>query len=214
MSIGAVTRVRRSRQKILAAAERVFLKTGFLGTNMDAVAETAGVSKQTVYAHFKSKEALFVEVVMAMTGAAARDLREDVEEPFDDRPVRDFLIDVATEQLSVVLTPPLMQLRRMVIGEVERFPELGRALYEHGPQKSIKRLARAFAHYTALGQLQTPDPVAAATHFNWILMGAPTNAAMLLGDAGIPAKDRLAAHAVECVRIFLCAFGPGRQGSV
>ncbi len=212
MSTGAATRVRRSRQKIVAAAEGVFLRKGFLGANMDAVADTAGVSKQTVYAHFKSKEALFVEVVMAMTGAAAQALREDIEEPLDDRPVHDFMIEAATEQLAVVLTPRLMQLRRMVIGEVERFPELGRALYEHGPQKSINRFARAFAHYTAIGQLRTPDPAVAAAYFNWIVMGAPTNAAMLLGDAALPARDEIAAHAAECVRIFLCAFGSSDPG--
>ncbi|WP_206680519.1 TetR/AcrR family transcriptional regulator [Neoaquamicrobium sediminum] len=68
MSNGAATRTRRSREKIIAAAEEVFLHNGFLGANMDTVAEHAGVSKQTVYAHFHSKEALFIQVVEAMTG--------------------------------------------------------------------------------------------------------------------------------------------------
>lgn len=206
MSNGAVARLRHNREKIVAAAESVFLRHGFLGTNMDTVAETAGVSKQTVYAHFRSKEALFIEVVESMTGGAAHQLREDIEEPLDNRPVRDYLLELASEQLTVVMTPRLMQLRRLVIGEAERFPELGKSLYENGPQKSIDKLARAFAHYTAIGQLNTPDPVAAARQFNWMLMGEPTNRAMLLGDAGIPGKSQLKAHARETVRVFLCAF--------
>lgn len=208
MSNGAAIRMRRSRGKILAAAEEEFLRNGFLGTSMDAVAERAGVSKQTVYAHFRSKEALFIEIVEALTGPAAHALREDVEEPFDDRPVAAFLLELAIDQLTVVMTPRLMRLRRMVIGEVERFPDLGRALFENGPRKSINKLARAFAHYTRIGQLAAPDPVAAATQFNWLLMGAPTNAAMLLGDVGIPDRAALEAHARESVRIFLCAYGP------
>jgi AcrR family transcriptional regulator len=208
MSNGAATRLRRSREKILAAAEEVFLRHGFLGTNMDAIAETAAVSKQTVYAHFSSKEALFIQVVEAMTGEAAHEIREDVEEPLDERPVEDFLSELAVDQLTVVMTPRLMRLRRMVIGEVERFPELGRSLYENGPGRSIARLARAFAHYALIGQLATPDPVAAATRFNWMLMGAPTNAAMLLGDAGIPDRADILGHAAETVRIFLRAYGP------
>jgi len=207
MSNGAATRLRRSRGRILAAAAEVFLRHGFLGTNMDAIAEKADVSKQTVYAHFISKEALFIQVVEAMTGEAAHELREGIDEPLDDRPVKEFLLGLAVDQLTVVMTPRLMRLRRMVIGEVDRFPELGQSLYENGPKRSIDRLARAFAHYRLIGQLATPDPVKAATQFNWMLMGAPTNAAMLLGDAGIPDRAEILCHAAETVSIFLCAYG-------
>lgn len=211
MSNGAETRLRRSRQKILTAAEEVFLTAGFLGASMDQVAERAGVSKQTVYAHFKSKQALFVDVVVSMADGAAQELQEETGAQLDDRPVQDFLLEAASEQLDVVLTPRLMQLRRMVIGEVERFPELGKALFENGPQKAINRLALACAHYTEIGQLNTPDPTEAASFFNWIVMGAPTSAAMLLGDAGIPDSDARQRHAAESVRIFLCAYGVGAQ---
>ncbi|WFE77044.1 TetR/AcrR family transcriptional regulator [Roseinatronobacter sp. S2] len=213
MSNGAETRMRRSRQKILAAAEDVFLTAGFLGASMDQVAERAGVSKQTIYAHFKSKQALFIDVVVAMSGGAAQTLEQGPGAPLDDRPVQEFLLEAAIEQLDVVLTPRLMQLRRMVIGEVERFPELGKALFENGPQKAINRLARACAHYTAIGQLNTPDTIEAASFFNWIVMGAPTSAAMLLGDAGIPDRDARHRHATESVRIFLCAYGVGAQAT-
>ncbi|SOE08628.1 TetR family transcriptional regulator [Hoeflea halophila] len=204
---GASKRIRRNREKILAAAEQVFLRAGFLGANMDSIAEKAAVSKQTVYAHFQSKEILFLEVIETMTGGAARTIGEDVEDPLDDRPVEDYLTAVAIDQLSVVLTPRLMQLRRMVIGESERFPELGRSLYENGPLVSIRRVARALARYKAIGQIRDCDPLGAATQFNWMVMGAPTNAAMLLGDSGIPSRSELDAHAREAVRIFLAAYG-------
>ena len=174
---------------------------------MDAVAERAGVSKQTVYSHFKSKEALFIEVVESMTGGAAHDIGEDVEDVFDETSVRDFLLEAATDQLTVVLTPRLMRLRRMVIGEVERFPDLGRSLYQNGPVRSIDRIARALEHYAEIGELELSDPQAAAENFNWLVMGGPTSAAMMLGDAGIPSPSELRAHASESVRIFLCAFG-------
>src|SRR5262245_10118452 len=103
MSNGAATRIHRSREKIVGAAEKVFLQHGFLGTNMDLVAEVAGVSKQTVYAHFKSKETLFVEVVRAMTGGAADEIGEHTDEVLDDRPVREYLLKVAIDQLTIVL---------------------------------------------------------------------------------------------------------------
>lgn len=213
MSNGAATRIRRSRGKILAAAESVFLRHGFLGANMDAVAGKAGMSKQTVYAHFRSKEALFLEVVAAMTGEAARDIGEDVDDVFGERPAADYFLGVALDQLTVVLTPRLVRLRRMVIGEAERFPALGRSLFENGPGRSIARLARACAHYTRAGEIDTPEPLAAATQFNWMVMGAPVNAAMFLGHAGIPGREALERHAREAVRIFLCAYAPGRPAA-
>jgi TetR/AcrR family transcriptional regulator, mexJK operon transcriptional repressor len=206
MSNGAATRLRRSQAKILAAAEEVFLQHGFLEATMDTVAEKAAVSKQTVYAHFKSKEALFIWVVEAMSRGASTEIGEDPDEIFDDRPVTDYLMDVAIDQLTIVLTPRLMRLRRMVIGEVDRFPDLGRSLYTNGPMRSIKRLAHAFEHYAGIGQLNVPDPEVAASQFNWIVMGAPTSAAMFLGDDGIPSPSQLRIHANESVRIFLCAY--------
>jgi AcrR family transcriptional regulator len=212
MSNGAETRIKQSKEKILAAAEDVFLRHGFLGPSMDAVAEQAGVSKQTVYAHFKSKETLFIKVVEQMTGGAARQIGEDVEDDFEGRSVHDFLLDVANDQLFIVMTPRLMRLRRMIIGEVERFPDLGRSLYENGPQRSIARIARAIEHYSRIGELRCADATEAATQFNWLVMGGPTNAAMMLGDKGIPSKIRLKAHAQESVRIFLSAFGNGQSG--
>lgn len=206
MSNGAETRIRRSRERILAAAEVVFLRHGFLGANMDAVADLAGVSKQTVYAHGKSKEALFIQVVERMTEGAAQDIGEDEEDDFAEVTAEQFFLDAATQQLLVVMTPRLMQLRRMVIGEVERFPDLGRSLYENGVKRSVARYTRAVEHFASIGEMQCDDHAAAATQFNWLLMGAPTNSAMLLGDAGIPSKATLTAHARESVRIFLTAF--------
>lgn len=207
MSNGAQTRMRRSREKILAAAEEVFLQHGFLGANMDAVAEIAGVSKQTVYAHCRSKEALFVQVVERMTGGAARAIGEDQEDDLEGVSAADYFLRVATDNLLIVMTPRLMRLRRMVIGEVERFPEMGRSLHENGPGRTIARLKSAIVHFTSTGELRCDDPTAAAENFNWLVMGSPTNAAMFLGDAAIPSKSALQAHARESVRIFLAAFG-------
>ena len=42
------------------------------------------------------------------------------------------LRDLARRQLAKVMQPQVLQLRRLVIGEATRFPELGRTFYELG----------------------------------------------------------------------------------
>lgn len=198
----------RSRDKILTAAEDLFLHHGYAGTSMDAVTEAAGVSKQTIYTHFAAKETLFREVIAHMTGQAVSDHRAAVGDFTGDQPVAEFLEHYAREQLAIVLTPRLMALRRLVIGEAGRFPDLGRHLYASGPGASLARLTRAMEGYHARGEVAVPDPAAAAALFNWMVMGGPTTRAMHLGDACLPDPGWCAAHARECTRVFLAGYAP------
>jgi TetR/AcrR family transcriptional repressor of mexJK operon len=207
----------RSAQKrtaILQAATEVFLKSGYLGTNMDEIAALSGVSKQTVYKHFASKEALFVEIVSSMTDGAGDVVRDEVAELDEGGDLAQYLDDYAYRQLAVVLTPRIMQLRRLVIGEVARFPDLAKVLYERGPQRAMATLAAMFERLAARGLLKLEDPMTAAAHFNWLVMSEALNRAMLLGDAAIPGAAELRRHADEGVRVFLAAYGsqPGGTG--
>jgi hypothetical protein len=105
-----------------------------------------------------------------------------------------------------------MQLRRVVIGEASRFPELGKALYDGGPGRAIAGLSAAFTRWADRGLLVMSSPLAAATHFNWLVMGEPVNKAMLLGDKAIPGTAARRRHASEAVRVFLAAYGkPGKR---
>lgn len=201
----------RKRRAILEAAEEIFLRGGYLGTNMDEIAARSEVSKQTVYKHFGSKENLFVEIVSHMTTGAGDLVHSDVPDPAPDEDLAVFLRDYAHRQLTVVLTPRLMQLRRMVIGEVARFPDLAGALHQHGPQRAIDALGALFGRLAAQGRLSVEDPLAAASRFNWLVMSEPVNRAMLLGDQGIPAPEELREHATESVRVFLAAYGGPRM---
>jgi len=212
MSNGARTRIARSRAKIVAAAADVFLEEGFLGATMDQIASRAEVSVQTVYSRFKSKEALFDEVVGDLAGGATHSIDHEVDALPDGTSPEDWLLRFANEQLRTVLTPRLMQLRRMVIGESGRFPELGVALFREGPGRAIDRLAKAFKHFASTGELSISDPRVAAKQFNWLLMGGPTSEVMHLGDAAIPGSRQMRKHARETVDLFLAKYAV-RQAS-
>ena len=208
-----VGRTQRKHRAILDAAEQMFLRNGYLGTNMDDLAAASQVSKQTVYAHFGSKEALFVELVTTMTDAAAARVHDEVADPATAADLPAFLERYARRQLDVVMTPQLLQLRRLVIGEVGRFPELAIALYDNGPKRAIDALAAVFARLTERGLLRVDDAAVAASQFNWLVMGAPINEAMLLGDAAIPSPAELHRHAASGVQVFLAAYGPAADAS-
>lgn len=206
MSNGAQTRIERSRAKIVAAAADIFLKEGFLGATMDQIALQADVSVQTIYSHFQNKETLFQEVVDALAGGATRSINREVDVLPEGIDPEDWLRRFAINQLRTVLTPRLMQLRRMVIGESGRFPHLGVVLYKEGPGRAIERLTEAFAHFTIAGKLSIADPKLAAQQFNWLLMGGPTSEVMHLGDAAIPAKRKMEQHAEQTVDLFMAKY--------
>ncbi|RYE08417.1 MAG: TetR family transcriptional regulator [Hyphomicrobiales bacterium] len=195
------------RQAILAAATKVFLKEGYLGTNMDEIAALSEVSKQTVYKHFASKEALFVEIVSSMTNDTGDKVHHDAPVLAADGDIEAYLADYAYTQLAIVVTPQVMQLRRLVIGEVGRFPALARTLYERGPLRAIGMLTRMIEDLAARGLLRVDDAKLAAAHLNWLVMSQALNEAMLLGDAAIPRPAELRRQAAAGVKVFLAAYG-------
>lgn len=208
---GETTRPRPSsiakRRAILAAAEEAFLGAGYDAVTMDDLAERSGVAKQTMYAHFGSKDALFVELVTAMTSGAGDAIHESpspIERASDIGPV---LVTRMSQQLDIVLTPRLLRLRRLVIGEVARFPALARALAEHGPHRAIASMEVVLTDLDGRGLLAVPEPRVAAAQLNWLVMGEPVNDAMLLGDDAVMSPRRRRTHVERAVATFLAAYG-------
>jgi TetR/AcrR family transcriptional repressor of mexJK operon len=205
-AVGRVQTTAEKRAAVLEAAAKVFLSGGYLGASMDEIADLAGVSKQTVYTYFSNKEALFAAMASALSNEASDRVHNNVAEFGEDDDLEGYLVGYAVRQLEVVLTPRILQLRRLVIGEVGRFPELGAALYAGGPGRAIASLAATFERLADRGALSVHDPLLAATQFNWLIMSAPLNRAMLLGDGAIPSSKELREHAREGVRMFLAAY--------
>jgi AcrR family transcriptional regulator len=58
-----------TRERICAAAERLFLRNGYARTSIRAVAREAGVAEATVYLTFSTKSALLNATILRATGA-------------------------------------------------------------------------------------------------------------------------------------------------
>lgn len=196
------------RAAILDMAETLFLRDGYATTNMDELAERSGVSKQTIYSHFGSKEALFIEIVTRMTGNAGDRVHREVPEPDDAEETAQYLHRYALRLLDSVLDSRLISLRRLVIAEASRFPDLAQAFWVSGPSLSMRAMSERFAQLNQRGVLDAPDPDVAAQSFNWLVMAMPMNAAMMLGDAAIPEQGERTRIAAEATRVFLAAYGP------
>ncbi|MGC1301481.1 MAG: TetR/AcrR family transcriptional regulator [Caulobacteraceae bacterium] len=196
------------RQAILDAAADLFLRKGFVSTSMDEVAAIATVSKQTVYKQFASKEVLFLGIVERMTGAGSDRVQIEIPDPMDQAQLATALQSYGERLMAIAFTPELMQLRRLVIGEAGRFPELGKALYEGGPGRAIAGLASLLGCWADRGLLTIADPLVAATQFNWLIMGEPVARAMFFIDEPPLAADTREAHVVATVRLFLAGYAP------
>jgi TetR/AcrR family transcriptional regulator, mexJK operon transcriptional repressor len=194
------------RQAIMDAATKLFLADGYQGTSMDEIASLAEVSKQTVYKNFADKQRLFSDIVL---GAAAR--AEDfvrllpgmLAEASD---LESGLRALARRYLATVMQPQLLRLRRLVVSEADRFPDLAREYYKLVPEHVMAALAAQLSGLADAGRLRIDDSQLAASHFAFLVLGLPLDKAMFLGaDHGLTAAD-LDRRADSAVSVFLAAY--------
>ena len=203
-------RTARKRSAIVDAARALFLRRGYAGTSMDDVAAAAAVSKQTVYKNFADKQRLFAEVITGDIGRTAQEGAVLPDRIVDAAGLESALRAFARRHVADVLRPDLVRMRRVLIGEAERFPELARTWYTTAIEPAHAAFADRFADLARRGLLVVDDPLLAAEHFNWLVLSVPMNRAMFLGlDEPFPAGD-LERWADEGVRVFLAAYGTGR----
>jgi TetR/AcrR family transcriptional regulator, mexJK operon transcriptional repressor len=216
------TRSERKHAAIIAAAAEVFLDAGYDRASMDEIAARSDVSKQTVYKHFSSKDLLFVAVVTQMMDQAGAAVHQAPPRLRDRAELEAFLLDYGQRiQMvadygqriqRVALTPGLMQLRRLVISEVQRFPELARELYARGAGRAIGAMGALFETLREEGLLAFEDTAETAAQLNWLLMGEPINRVMMLGNEAIPTEAEIKRHTKAAIATFLAAFlHPGQR---
>jgi TetR/AcrR family transcriptional repressor of mexJK operon len=183
------------RGAILRGAKQVFLKKGFAGTSMDAVAEKANASKMTIYRHFGSKEALFAGVITELCQQIVGDEFEEMLNLPPARALRAF----AEKMVAIVFAPETLELHRIVIAESRRFPELGRMFYESGPETCINVLTRYFSQNRGNSQLNIYSPRRAAEEFLELLRGY-AHLRVILGLEKTPSRREIDSRIESALR--------------
>lgn len=112
--------------------------------------------------------------------------------------------------ITSVTQPRVIQLRRLVIAEALRFPELGRSYYERAPGQSIDALAKCFARLAERGLVQVDESLLAAYHFACLVLTIPLDPALLLAEDEGFTPAELQHFADAAVRVFLAAYGPAK----
>lgn len=204
------TRSGRKRKAILQAATRVFLKKGYVGASVDEIAAVAAVSKQTVYKHFKDKERLFAAIVLATTDEVAELVHLVVDTLADTTDLDQDLGQLARRFITTLMQPHMLRLRRLVIANAERLPDIARLWFERGFERVLKTLATCFQRLADRKLLSVDDPLLAAHHFVGLLLWIPINKAMFSGNDKSSTKTDLLKYADAGVHVFLAAYGRRR----
>ncbi|MFF0922416.1 TetR/AcrR family transcriptional regulator [Rhizobium leguminosarum] len=188
------------RAHIAEVAGRVFVKCGYAGSTTAVVASEAGVSKQTLYKLFQSKEELFAAVV-----GAHRRLMLDLPRPAEDISIaeslqRIFMIDMAEDGDA-----DRSGFLQLVFREAAQFPELVDILQREGMLASRQHLADWLSERREEGRLTLDDPASGARMLmDMILggMGPPEGRAQVWPD-----RAQLLAHLRRCIAIFAAGVG-------
>jgi AcrR family transcriptional regulator len=108
------------RDHILYAAKNVFLEMGFERASMDVIAARAQTSKRTLYAHFESKENLYLSIIDLIREMYSSKLRSPGDYSED---TQEALVLFCGRYLQGLLFVWTVRMCRMSIAEAERFPE-------------------------------------------------------------------------------------------
>jgi AcrR family transcriptional regulator len=197
------------RESVIDAAAGVFCQHGYGGANIDMIAASAGVSRQTIYNHHGDKDGLFRAVVREVTERINAGVFETLS-TFPDRPgdLSSDLTAFATRLIrNCICNRDGKFLRKLLISEGERYPGLFAEWRENGPDRTVGALAARLARLALAGHLELDDPDLAARQF-LALVNADLQTSLALGEH--IADDRVVASAGAAVRTFLRAFGTCR----
>lgn len=195
------------RDSIEKAAARVFLRDGYAGASMDAIAREAGVSKATLYSHFQGKEDLFGAIARSNCQQFAVDVQASAAAGAAPAEV---LRTLGRRFLGNMLSKDMLALFRILVAEAHRFPTLGRAVQSAGPGPSCNVLATYFREMTARGVLAVAEPDIAADQFFGALLGG-VHFRRLLGVEKAPSEAEIERRVAAVVDAFLAAHAPSRR---
>jgi len=184
---------------IVNAASRLFLEKGFDSTSMDEVAKRAGVSKQTVYSHFSSKESLFGESIRAAILKYYPDL---ALEKIQTHSLEVDLRAVCENYARLLMSEDAMAMYRLLVAAAPKGPALAKIFWESGPKDMELRLEEFLQIWVDNGELVIKDTHKAASRLFVLLKGRP-HFMQSIGLISSVTEEQLQANVDEALEAFL-----------
>jgi TetR/AcrR family transcriptional repressor of mexJK operon len=188
------SRTQQTRERLRAAAHKLFLQQGYLATSIDAILAEAGIaSKETLYRHYANKEALFVDVLshLTMEQPGFSEKLAVLPAPQDLPSLQQALTLLSREILAMISQPGYLPLVRMIIAEMPRFPQLGTLFFSIVTRRGLDLITGL------LGEAQERHIIAdldldtvALTLLGGLLTSVLTSFVLIGEDANSPSPDR------------------------
>ena len=201
-------------ERILDAAQRVFLERGLEGASVDEIAEAAHAGKPTIYARYPHKEALFAAVMERMVRRrtailAAGRLSAEAGSTIEER-----LTIFATLILKTALVDETIDLVRAAIAEARRFPNLASSVHRLIRERGANEIARLLGELAESGDVArtpalAPDRLAEAAQRFAELVVQPTIMRALFGEDLATLRNEIGPQVRQAVNFFLAACGLG-----
>lgn len=207
MYISVVTTTRRGRptqaeakklhQKLRKAAVATFVKHGYDGTSMDAIAKAAGITRRTLYARYPDKRAVFLDVI---PWALTRTTEREATEEFDDADLRTALVAVGRVGLARAIDPDIARLKRIAMTESARFPEFALSAHSMTWSPRHRQVMELLRRHHEAGDIEVDNLELTAGHFIAVVEHLPAR----LADCGIyRSPDEDERHLQHAVDLFL-----------
>jgi TetR/AcrR family transcriptional regulator, mexJK operon transcriptional repressor len=200
----------RKRRTVMDAATTLFLERGYLGTSVDQIAALAEVSKPTIYRFFADKEQLLTELVLDTLDRRGNPFRAELAALAQTNDLSRDLRNLSHDYIKTVTQPNGLALRRLVIGASHQLPDLAQTYYERAQDQTLAALATVFAQLAARGLLTIDEPMTAAAHFAFLVLGRALDKS-LFSPAPPFADTQLKEQADAGVTAFLGAYGTSTQ---
>ncbi len=193
-------KARATRDRILGAAEALFVRDGYAATTITAIADAADVAVQTVYAVFGTKRAILTElldvrIVGDDEGTSLRDRQDwqDMEREADPRRQVALLASIATR-----IGHRIAALYEVMAAAAGSDPGIA-AMYQDRQQARYQDQGRLARSLSGRGALRAGLSEAHATDIIWTLANPRTHHALVTERRWAPGEyERWLAHTLAC----------------